>query len=58
MKFAALSLGCLRGSLKKSHFGRFHYLALRDFFGATHEFSTRYKALSSFAQTTILKDFK
>ena len=48
--FAALSLGCLRGSLQKSHFGRFHYLASCDFFCTTHEFSSRYNALSSFVQ--------
>ena len=54
---AALSLGCFCGSLKKSHFGRFHYLALCDFSCTTHKISSRYKALSSFVQILAILRF-
>ena len=42
---------------QKSHFGRFHYLALCDFFGTTHKISSRYKTLSSFVQILAILRF-
>ncbi|WP_142693603.1 hypothetical protein [Campylobacter troglodytis] len=38
--FNGSSCGHFRGSLRKSHGGRFHYLALCDFRGTTHEIAS------------------